>query len=182
MAEVNITVTKVRLSHPHLFKRDPNYGKFATNFLISKTTPEGKAAVKKIKEEYERVAKEAFEGKVPAFTGNKYPIRDGDALNEEGDAKGVEYHGHWFLTAKSDSRPNVFNNDKTPVSEDDNVIYPGCYVHGLINLYAVTKKDTRGVYVGLKGVMFYKDGESFGGSKAATADDFEDVEAEDDDI
>lgn len=177
----NITITKVRLSYPHVFKRETKYNKFSATFLISKTTEEGKETTKKIKAEYDRICKESFDGKVPAFTGHKYPIRDGDDLDQNGDAKGAEYAGHWYVTAKSDSRPNVFNNDKTAVAEEDNIIYAGCYVHGLINLYAVTNKETKGVYVGLKGVMFHKDGEAFG-SKGANADDFEDVDDMDDGI
>ena len=75
------------------------------------------------------------------------------------------------------------NKDKTPLTEDDNVIYGGCYVNAIIELWAQDNNYGKRINANLLGVQFHKDGEPFGGGGVSVkADDFDDVSGDDDDF
>lgn len=179
-----VKIPSVRISYPALFKPEEKYGKYKVTLLIPKKAELGKKIIADLEEAYAEVSKEAFEGKVLTFKGNKYPIRDGDELDEEGEEKGEEYKGHWYIVAKSTKRPTVVDNDsnRTPISEEDNRVYAGCYCHAVVQLYASKDKDTRGIYVNLQGVQFHKDGEAFGAAPLDSKefDDFDEFNTEED--
>lgn len=125
------------------------------------------------------VADEAWKGKGKAMLedleASKKSYRNGDKrTNAAGDVYDG-YEGHWYVTAKSPSRPSLFDGLGNAVTEEDGVLYSGCYAHVSFDLYANTKPKTRGVFAGLTGVKFAGDGESFGGGAKATADDFADL-------
>jgi hypothetical protein len=59
------------------------------------------------------------------------------------------------------------------VADADGVIYAGCYVHASVEIYAYdSPKWGRRINAVLRGVKFCADGEGFGGSTAASADEF----------
>lgn len=74
-----------------------------------------------------------------------------------------------YLSVKSKNRPQLFkpngefvdNSNDMQYSAEAGRIYGGCYVNAAIDLY--TSKANDGIFAGLIGVQFAKDGESFGG-------------------
>lgn len=133
------------------------------------------------------VANEAWKGKGKAviddLESSKKCYRNGDKrINASGEVYDG-YAGRWYVTAKSTTRVPLFDAQGNAVTEEDGVIYSGCYVHVSFDLYANTNPKTRGIFAGLTGVRFAGDGDSFGGSAKATADDFAglaDVPSDDD--
>lgn len=96
------------------------------------------------------------------------------------DGKRVEYagaEGNWVLTARrreQDGRPMVIDQRKHPLTAGDGKPYSGCYVNVKVDLWA-QDGDNKGVRCTLVTVQFARDGESFGGSKPATDDGFDDL-------
>ena len=83
------------------------------------------------------------------------------------------------LSARNRNRPTVFDRFGTKITDEriiKSVIYSGCYVHAKVKLWPQDNK-WGAVNCTLLGVMFAQDGEAFGGSAPATAEDFKDPAA-----
>ena len=77
------------------------------------------------------------------------------------------------IKAANNKRPMVIDRDKSPLTEDDNKIYAGCYVNAVIELWFQNNGFGKRVNANLLGVQFLKDGEPFGDNAGASADDFD---------
>ena len=167
-----IMLPNVRLSFPSLFHKavfDGKETKFEATFLIDKSTQADK--VKEVKAAIDAAIKEALKGaKLPA---DKLCMKDGDGIEYAG------YAGHMSLKASSQKRPIVLNRDKTPLTEDDNKLYAGCYVNAIIELWAQNNQFGKRINANLLGVQFFKDGEPFADGVTASASDFEAFKDED---
>ena len=125
------------------------------------------------------VANEGWPGRGAAvledLEASKKSYRNG---NRRVNKSGEVYEGfedRWYVTAKSSTRPGVYDRDRSPVSKDDGVIYSGCYVTVIFDLYPNKDAKKKGIFAGLTGVQFLRDGDSFGGGGVAKADEFEDL-------
>jgi len=167
-----IMLPNVRLSFPSLFHKavfDGKETKFEATFLINKDEQADK--VKEVKAAIDAAIKEALKGaKLPA---DKLCMKDGDGIEYAG------YAGHMSLKASSQKRPIVLNRDKTPLTEDDNKFYAGCYVNAIIELWAQNNQFGKRINANLLGVQFFKDGEPFADGVTASASDFEVFKDED---
>ena len=90
------------------------------------------------------------------------------------------FAGCMSIKASTKRRPIVINRDKSPITEDDGIIYPGCYVNAIIEVWAQNNAWGKRVNANLLGVQFVADGEPFGSGVSASADDFDVVESDDD--
>lgn len=168
-SQTKIKLTNVRLSFPSLFKRsqfDGNEGKFEATFLLDKSDTKTYNTIKK------RIDQLLAENKVKV-PEDKRCIKDGDDTDYDG------YANHWSIKAGSNRRPTVINRDKTPLSDDDNVIYAGCYVNAIIDFWVQNNKYGKRVNANLYGVQFVKDGEPFGAGDVDVTDDFDEVDVDD---
>ncbi len=132
------------------------------------------------------VANEAWKGKgaevIEDLEASKKAYRNG---NRRKNKDGEVYEGYadtWYVTAKSPTKPKLFNRrpknedgSDNLVTEESGVIYSGCYTTVTFDLYANTQAKTKGIFAGLLGAQFVKDGDSFGGGGSAKADDFDDL-------
>lgn len=172
---MKIKLPNVRLSFPSVFHKAQFNGqetKFEATFLLSKT--EHAALIDQIKAAIkDKVTNDLKGAKLGA---DKICLRDGDETEYEG------YAGHMSLKASNKKRPMVLNKDKTPLTEDDNVIYGGCYVNAIVELWAQNNEYGKRINANLLGLQFVKDGEAFGGGgESVKADDFDDLSGEGDD-
>jgi hypothetical protein len=160
---------KVRLSFPALFTPTAFQGegdkKYEATFLIEK----GSANHKLIKEAVDKMVKEEYNGKLSA---DRICLKDGDDKEWEG------YDGHMYVKSSSKRRIPVIGRDKSPLLEEDQKIYAGCYVNASIELWAQKGQWGSRVNAGLRGVQFDSDGEAFSGASVADDDDFVDYEEE----
>lgn len=62
--------------------------------------------------------------------------------------------------------------------ETQGVIYGGCYVNAIMEVWAQDNQWGKRINAQLAGLQFVKDGESFGGGRPADEDEFEAVEVE----
>jgi hypothetical protein len=164
MAEIKLK--NVRLSFPSLFQRavfQGEEGKFEATFLLNKvehaeTIAEIEAQIK------QRIAVDLKGAKLGA---DKICLKDGDEIEYAG------YAGHMSIKASNNKRPLVIDRDKTPLTEDDNKMYAGCYVNAIIDLWVQQNSWGKRINANLLGVQFLKDGEPFSDGANASADSFD---------
>ncbi len=194
---VKLKVTNTRVGFAHgLFKasafEEGQQAKYGADFIL---TPESKVFRQNadktwtettLKAEQLAVANEAWKGKgadvLEDLEASKKAIRVG---NKRKNKDGEVYEGYadsTYITAKAATKPKLFdrrpkNADGTEnlVTEESGIIYSGAYVNVTFDLYANTKPQFKGVFAGLTGAQFVKDGDSFGGGGTAKADDFDDL-------
>jgi Protein of unknown function (DUF2815) len=109
---------------------------------------------------------------------NKVPFGSG-ALK----ASSAGYADAWFITAHTETTPTLLDNvageDGKPAAlkRPQSRIYSGCHANVVFALYYQSKWQR--LCASFSGVQFAGDGEAFGGSAAASADEFEAVEPAD---
>jgi len=168
---MKVLLKNVRLSFPSLFKTEIYAGedteKYAATFLIPKSDTKTVTAI-------EQACKQALvekygEGKVPK--GFKMPLVDGDDKEYQG------YADHVCIKANTKKRPTLVNRDKTPIVEEDGILYGGCYVNASIDVWVMDNSYGKKVLASLNAIQFVKDGEAFG-NKSDALDDFDDLDDE----
>jgi len=161
-----IILKDVRLSFPSLFHKAVFNGeetKFEATLLINKATHGPK--IKEIKAAIDTMIKENLKGaKLPP---DKICLKDGDDIEYAG------YAGNMSLKASSTKRPIVIDRDKSPLTEDDNKFYAGCYVNASLELWVQNNQYGKRINCNLLGVQFHKDGEPFADGVKGSLDDFE---------
>lgn len=177
--ETKVVFGPCRLSYTHVFSKfapdgDTASGKYMTNVLIPKEEKETVEAIKKAIE----AAKKA--GIVSKWGGKEpkkldMPLRDGDTDKEDDEV----YEDHYYLNAKSKTRPGIVNRDKSPIVDEEE-IYSGVWAYVSVTFFAYDVSGNRGVACGLNNIMKFKDGERLGGRVSAETD-FADIDCEDDD-
>lgn len=174
---MKITVKNARLAFPALFaaksfdEGDPTHNAL---FIVGADD----AQVKTINATIDQVAKDKWGAKAEAILAE---LRKKDRVClHDGDTKATYdgFQGNLFVSASNPVRPTVVNRDKTPLTEADGVIYSGCYVHVILEIWAQDNKFGKRVNATLMGVQFSKDGEAFTGGGVASADDFDDLSTE----
>lgn len=168
-----------RLSYTHVFSKyapdgDAASGKYMTNVLIPK---EEKETIKAIQQAIEAAKKAAVTSKWGGKEPKKLdmPLRDGDTDKEDDDV----YSGHFYVNAKSNTRPGVCDKNKSPIMDEDE-IYSGVWAIVSVTFFGYDVSGNRGVACGLNNIMKFKDGERLGG-RASAETDFADIDMEDDD-
>jgi len=174
---MKIKLTNVRLSFPSLFSKakfNDVETKFEATFLLHKEQQAD--LIKKLESSIDKIAAEHFKGKVPK--GLKLCIADGDEKDYDG------YENHMSFKAASNKRPTLIDRDKTPLAEEDGVLYAGCYVNAIVDFWVQDNQYGKRVNSNLLGVQFFKDGDEFGAGDttdvASDFDAFDDFEDDDD--
>lgn len=167
-----IVLKNVRLSFPSLFETEQyngtDTGKYAATFLVPKDSKQAKAIKKAIK----AATDEKFGKDAPKKL--KSCLKDGDDVEYDG------YEGMVAIKANTKRRPILLNRDKSPIAEEDGILYAGCYVNASIEVYGLDNQYGKRISCQLNGIQFAKDGESFGSSNNAD-EDFDDLGDDDDD-
>ena len=177
----------VRLSYEHIFTPsafdDSQEPKYSATFII----PKDHADLPALK----RAMLEAGQEDFPSdFVGAAWPkgytcsLKDADKdTDNNGELladKQPAYKGCYIIEANSTRRPLVIGRRKEAITEDDGIIYSGCYVNASLAAAGYTfGKVKKGVKCYLNGVQFVKDGERFGSDASA---DFDALDGDDDDF
>lgn len=201
MAEANnkragtFAITNARLSFPKIWKKEKSAEegkpKYSLNLLMDPDTKEGKANIALIEKELLALAKRTWGDKgekvLKALDSKRRPLLDGDdCTNSEGDV----YNGYEGMMAFKAANPKEFKRlarDKSVLTEDDadrmNLLYGGCFVDAVVNIYAITEKAKggNGIFASIEVVRHRKDGEAFGAAPVDEDDYLDDLEDEDDD-
>lgn len=168
-----IILKNVRLSFPSVFKTETyqgeDTGKYGATFLLPKSD---KATKKAIDDSLPEILKKIKVSNIAQIPSDKIFIKDGDISDH---SKYPEHAGNWVIRAMNTKKPTVINRDKTPITDDDNIIYSGCYVNAQISPWGFNKKS-KGVSANLMGIQFVKDGDRLGAEVVASVDDFDAID------
>ena len=182
-----IMLRNVRLSYEHIFKAtafdDTQEAKYSATFII----PKDHADLPAVKKAYFEAGQEDFPSD---FGGAGWPKgytcslkdadKDRDGNGELLAEKNPAYAGCYVLEANSTRRPVTINRNKAAVTEEDGIIYSGCYVNASLAAAGYTfGKVKKGVKCYLHGVQFVKDGERFGSDAMS---DFDALDGDEDDF
>lgn len=176
----------VRLSYAHIFQPskfdESQDAKYSATFIIPKDHPQ----VAELKRALYEAGQEKFGSE---FSGNGWPrgytcgLKDADtdtnSMGEVLSEKNPAYAGCYIIDANNSRRPIAIDRRKAAVTEEDDVIYSGCYVNASLGLGGYTYgKIKKGVKAYLNGVQFVADGERFGTDASS---DFDALDGDDDD-
>lgn len=186
-----IALKLVRLSFPKLFTPESSTEdgpkKYSAAFLIDPTTPEGKANIKLLEAERNRIATELWGDKADKILSkldkDRSLLRDGDdATNGEGDIYDG-YEDMMYITASNKKRPQALDRDKTPVDDEDDILFGGCFVDAVVSVWGTTKKELggNGIFATLELVRKRRDGDRFGSAPVDVDDYLDDLGDDDDD-
>lgn len=149
-----IKMQNVRLSFPSLFQTaqfaGDDTGKYEATFVLDKV--EHAEVIKSIETQIANLSKELKS----KLSSDKICLKDGDELDRP------EFQGKMTIKASTKRRPLVVNRDKSPITEDDNIVYAGCYVNAIVTLWPQNNNFGKRINAQLDGVQFNRDGEPFG--------------------
>ena len=175
-----IKLKRLRVSFVKVFKaeafrgskRGPSDGgekAFSINMLIPKYTDAGKDMHDELRDLIDRVMDDKWGRDKPRLKPDRFCLRDGDEEDYDG------YADHWYVTARNRNRPKIIDADgKTPLVEEDNRPYSGCYANVWIRIWAQDNEFGKRVNASLEAVQFVKDGEAFSGAAPIADEEFED--------
>ncbi len=149
-------------------------------YSVTAIIPKDHPVIKELQDAEAETAKGKWADKAAATlkairAAGKAVVKDGDS---KADYSGFE--GNAFVSMRSDKRPNVYGRSGEQITEADGVVYSGCFAHVMLEVWAQDNSYGKRVNAQVTGVMFSRDGDSFGGGASpATADDFADLSAAD---
>lgn len=150
-----IKMQNVRLSFPSLFTTGTfggeDTGKYEATFVLDKV--EHAETIKTLQDTINTMMKTELKTKLSA---DKICLKDGDDMDRP------EFAGKMTIKASTKRRPLVIGRDKAPITEDDNIIYAGCFVNSIISLWCQANSYGKRINAQLDGVQFHKDGDAFG--------------------
>lgn len=173
---VKVILKNVRLAFPQIWKPEQVNGqgdaKFNCTFLFPPDHPARKLVSDAIRQAAtEKWAAKADENLKKCVADLKVCLQNGDRKEHEG------YPGNFFVNANNKARPPIRDRDgKTVLVEADGRPYGGCYVNGIIDVWAQDNQFGKRVNASLMGLQFVGDGDAFSGGKTAADEDFESLE------
>lgn len=167
----------VRLGYVHLMEPWAPQGDNNPKYMATPLIPKDEAkTIKAIKQAIETAKQKGivdkWSGKEPKKLG--MPLKDGDEKDDE------VFAGHYYLNAKSKSRPQVVDRNNAPIVDDEDV-YSGMWALVAVNFWPYDMGANRGVGVSIENVKKVKDDERFGGGRRSAESDFGGIELDDDD-
>lgn len=168
---MSLVIGEVRFSYVSAFEPrvTPNGDeKYSVTLLIPKTNTE---AYQTIMNEIQKCLQEniatTFKGVAPA--NSRLPIYDGDGVRESGEPFGEECKGHWVISAKSNTAPEVVDANLNPIISKSE-FYSGCYGRASIRFYAYNQNGNKGIGCGLGNLQKLRDGQPLDGRTSAKED------------
>ncbi|QPZ53269.1 putative DNA replication protein [Achromobacter phage vB_AchrS_AchV4] len=184
-----ITLKNVRLLFPKIWTpealEEGQKKKYGAMFGLDPDTPHGKANLKLVKSKIEELKLETWKDKADKIKikDDRLCLVDGnDMTNQE---SGEVYDGcadMMIVSAKNEKQFPRVDRNRNPVTEADDVLYPGCYVNAVVRLYVVTdqKKGGNGIFASLEAIQYFAKGDRFGGKPVDADDVFDELGDEDD--
>lgn len=172
-----ILLKDVRLAFPNLFEPTTVAGEGKPRYSATLIIPADHPQLAEIKAKQEAVAKEKWRDKAAAILRgldkqDKLALHDGDTKT-----KYDGFPGNFFISAaaQENAAPTVIDRDRAPLSVKSGRPYPGCFVNASIEFWAQDNSYGQRINAQLRGIQFYRDGDSFSAGRPADSDEFEDV-------
>lgn len=182
-AAIQIRLNDVRLSfaqlwHPYAPPPKPNQQPSKPAFQCHFILPQDHSQLDEMKSALAQVAKNQWgensdnvlrqliaDARVCMRNGNSKTDAEGNVLDGYADS--------YFVSTRSYVRPTVVNVDRSPLTENDGKPYSGCYVNGIFRIWPQQNNFGKRINAQLMGVQYVRDGESFGGGRVASPEEFD---------
>jgi hypothetical protein len=172
-----ILLKDVRLAFPNLFEPTTVNGEGKPRYSATLLMPADHAQLEEIKRKIDAIAKEKWREKATALLAGLY--KTGKVALHDGDEKAQYdgFPGNFFVTAaaQENAAPTVIDRDRSPLSQRSGRPYAGCYVNASLEFWAQDNAYGKRINCTLRGIQFFKDGDSFSAGRPADADEFEEV-------
>jgi Protein of unknown function (DUF2815) len=172
-----ILLKDVRLAFPNLFEPTTVNGEGKPRYSATLLMPADHAQLEEIKRKIDAIAKEKWREKATALLAGLY--KTGKVALHDGDEKAQYdgFPGNFFVTAaaQENAAPTVIDRDRSPLSQRSGRPYAGCYVNASLEFWAQDNAYGKRINCTLRGIQFFKDGDSFSASRPADSDEFEEV-------
>ena len=170
-----------RLCYPALFQprqvaQDSDKKNYQATILIPKTDTNTVAIIQAAIQAAvdQGVADGKFKQPIDPNQTKYPPLRDGDTMNSNGEPRGAEFAGHWFISSKApeNRKPFVVDANVQPIIQESDV-YAGCYVNAALQFFPYSHATGgKGISVSLQGIQKARDGEPLGGGIVEASDVF----------
>ena len=172
-----ILLKDVRLAFPSLFEPTTVNGEGKPRYSATFILPAEHPQLDEIRKKIEAVAREKWKDKAASTLTSLY--KTGKVALHDGDEKAQYdgFAGNFFITASAqeNAAPTVIDRDRSPLTQRSGRPYAGCYVNASVEFWAQDNAYGKRINAQLRGVQFYKDGDSFSAGRPASSDEFEDV-------
>ena len=172
-----ILLKNVRLAFPNLFEATTVAGEGKPRYSATLVMTPDHPQLVEIQQAQQAVAQAKWGAKAAAIAKglekqDKLALHDGDTK-----VKYDGFAGNFFISAaaQENAAPTVVDSDKSPLSARSGRPYAGCFVNASIELWAQDNNYGQRVNAQLRGIQFYRDGDSFSAGRPADSDEFEDV-------
>lgn len=173
-----ILLKDVRLAFPNLFEPTTVNGEGKPRYSATFILPADHPQLEEIRQKIEAVAKDKWKDKAAAVLQSLY--KTGKVALHDGEEKAQYdgFAGNLFVTASAPEHaaPIVIDRDRSPLTQRSGRPYAGCYVNASLEFWAQDNAYGKRINCTLRGVQFYKDGDSFSAGRPASADEFDVVE------
>ncbi len=165
---MNLMLNNVRLSFPCLFHAkafaEGGVEKFSATALMD--IPQHPFNIAQLEEKIKEIAAEKW--------GDNLPRSLKTCLHDGAEKEYAGYENCMYVGAGSPTRPTLVDRQATTITEQDGLLYGGCYVNMSINLWPQDNQFGKRINAQLRGVQFVSHGEPFG-AKSMAADEFEEL-------
>lgn len=172
-----ILLKDCRLAFPNLFEPTTVAGEGKPRYSATFLLPADHPQLDEIKKKIDAIAKEKWREKAGATLSGLY--KTGKVALHDGDEKAQYdgFPGNMFIAAASQENapPTVVDQLRAPLGAKSGKPYAGCYVNASLEFWAQDNQWGKRINCTLRGVQFFKDGDSFSAGRPADADEFEDV-------
>lgn len=142
--------------------------KYSASFLMSKTTPEGKANIAAVKAAMKAAYDEKWPKDGPKLKSNQVCLRDGDDESYDG------FEGMMYVSANNGKRPQIVDRDPSvPIIEADDKVYSGCIVNATLRIWAQDSDWGKRLNCSVEAVQFVAAGERVGAKAVVPEEEFE---------
>lgn len=177
MSVVILKNVRLAFSHPGLFVASNVNGEGEPKFGCTLILPPNHPQLAECEAAATAVATAKWGPKAPQMieamkAQDKWPIHNGASKSQyEG------FLGNKFISCRSKKQPLVIGRDKTVLTMQSPILYPGAMVIAKIDFWPQdNQKGGKRVNAQIQGVQFFADNDSFGGGgSVASTDDFADL-------
>lgn len=172
---LEVKLTNVRLSYPSLFTKKGNDkypnspAKYSAVLILDKVN--NKQELDRLNKEIDQLCKKE-KLKIEKIADKNLCLLDGDETEK------AELANSFFLKTSNKNRPQVVDKKRNAITEEDGIIYAGCYVNAIISMWSYDN----GIGCNLHAVQFSKNGDPFGGKTMDLSSKFDDLDEDDIDL
>ena len=173
---MRIKLRDTRICFPSLFKptafSDDQEKKYSCLLTLSKGSPQ----LEVIESAIAAVAKDKWASKAEQIL-TELKAKNRLFLHDGAEKSGTPGFGPevMYISASNKNRPQVVSPSGNPLAEEDGMIYPGCHVHAVLDLWAMDGQYGRRICATLGAVVFHKHDEPFSGSRAVAVEEMADL-------